>query len=75
MCLGHDGGGIDDDERPAGARGQRVNGARGKFLAAARGADNEHAAVGRPDLLDRLAQLVGGGRTPDQRRRRTGRAA
>ncbi len=66
--LRHDGGGVDDDERPVGARRQRVNGTRGKLLAAARRTDDQNAAVGRPHFLDGLPQLIGGGRTADQRR-------
>ena len=64
-----DRGGIDDDERPIGARRMAVNGARGKLLAAAGGADDQDAAIGRRDLFDRLAQLIGGGRVSDQRGR------
>ena len=42
-----------------------VDGARGKLLAAAGGPDDENAAVGRRHFLDRLPQLIGGGRMAD----------
>ena len=52
---------------PLGARRQRVDRARGQFLAGAGRADDQDAAVGRRHLLDGLAQLVD--------RRTTGRPA
>ena len=73
--LRRDGGGVDHDERPVGARRMRVNGARGELLAAARGADDQDAAVGRRDLLDGLAQLIGGRRMADDASTPAGRAA
>ena len=44
---------VDDDERPAGATRQRVDGARDQLLAGTGRADDQDAAVGRRDLLDR----------------------
>ena len=70
--LRRDRGGVDDHDRPVGARGQAVNGTGGKLLAAARRPDDEDAAVGRADLLDRLPQLIGRGRVADERRRQRG---
>ncbi len=49
-----------------------VNSSRGKLLTAAGRADNENAAVGRGNLLDRLPQLVDCRRMSDQRRRERG---
>ena len=64
-ALGRDRGGVDDDERPA-ARGRTAREmARGQLLAGARRADDQDAAVGRRDLLDRLAQLVDRRRAAD----------
>ena len=64
----HDGGGIDDDERSVGARRERVNGAGGELLAAAGGADDQHPAIGRPDFLHDLPELIHRRRSSDQRR-------
>ena len=70
--LGSDGSRVDHHERSVGAGGERVNGAGGKLLAAARGPNDEDAAVGRPNLLDRLPQLISGGRAADHARRDRG---
>ena len=51
-----------------GARRMAVDGARGELLAAAGRSDDQDAAVGRRDLLDGLAQLIGDRRAADQRR-------
>ena len=68
-ALRRDRGGIDDDERAVRAAGQLMERARGKFLAGAGGADDQHAAVGRRHAFDRLAQLADRRRAADQRRR------
>ena len=67
--LRRDRGGVDHDERASPAPNGR-GWCAPQFLAGAGGADDEDAAVGRRDLLDRLAQLIDGGRASDQRRGR-----
>ena len=67
-ALRRDRGGVDDHERPVARGRQRVQMARGQLLAGARGADDQDAAVGRRDLLDRLAELIDRRRSADQGR-------
>ena len=62
-------GGVDHDEGTARAAGRLVDRARRQFLARARGADDEDAAVGRRHSFDGLAQLRDGGGAADQRGR------
>jgi hypothetical protein len=52
---------------PVGAAGQLVERARRQFLAGARGADDENAAIGRRHPLDGLAQLACDGGFSHQR--------
>ena len=54
---------------PVVARRQLMQRARRQFLAGAGGTDDENAAVGRRDAIDRLAQLRHDAGTSDQRRR------
>ena len=65
-AVGGDGCGVDGDERPLGARRQLMHLPRRQFLACARGAGNQNAAVGAGDPLDGLAQLVDGRRFADE---------
>ncbi len=60
-ALRHHRGRVDDDEGTVGPGRVGMDRACGQLLAGAGGTDNQDAAVGRRDLLHRLAQLVDGG--------------
>ena len=57
-ALRRHGGGAQDDEGTIGPLRQGMERAGGEFLAGAHVAGDQHAAVGRRDLLERLAQLA-----------------
>ena len=65
-ALRRDRGGVDDDERAGRSVRENVNGARREFLAGPGRADDQDAAVGRRDFLDRLAQMIERDRMTDQ---------
>ncbi len=70
-------GGIQRHERTIGARRLLVDHPRHQLLAGAGRAEDHDAAIGRRDLLDRLAKLRNGDRRADQldRHRRCGASA
>lgn len=65
-AFGRDVGRTQRHERRALARRQRVDGARGEFLARTGRTDDHDAAVGRRDAFDCLAQLAHRRRHADQ---------
>ena len=64
-AVRHHSGGVQHDERPVGAERFRVHHPGRELLAAARGSGDQHPAIGRRNLVDRLAELIDGGRLAD----------
>ncbi len=64
-AIGRHRGGVEHDEGAVGADRLGVDHACGEFLAGARGAADEDAAVGRRDALDLVAKLVDRGGLAD----------
>ena len=64
-AFGRHGGGVDARRTDLGARRLGVDHPCRELLAAARRAGDQHAAVRGGDLVDRLAQLIDGGRVAD----------